>query len=42
LYVEINEALGRETAELFEQNGFSQVEIRRDMHGKERFVRGRF
>jgi release factor glutamine methyltransferase len=42
LYVEINEALGRETAELFEQNGFSAVEIRKDMRGKERFVRGRF
>lgn len=42
LYVEINEALGRETAELFKQNGFSAVEIRKDMHGKERLVRGRF
>ena len=42
LYVEINEALGRETAELLEHNGFSSVEIRKDMHGKERFVRGRF
>ena len=41
LYVEINEALGRETAELFEQNGFSAVEIRKDMHGKERMVKGR-
>ena len=41
LYVEINEALGQETTQLFEQNGFSAVEIRRDMHGKERMVRGR-
>jgi release factor glutamine methyltransferase len=41
LYVEINEALGKETAQLFEQNGFSAVEIGKDMHGKERMVKGR-
>ncbi len=41
LYVEINEALGKKTAQLFEQNGFSVVEIRKDMHGKERMVKGR-
>jgi release factor glutamine methyltransferase len=41
LYVEINEALGKETAQLFEHNGFSAVEIRKDMHGKERMVKGR-
>lgn len=41
LYTEINEALGKETASLFEKHGFSQVEINRDIHEKERFVRGR-
>ena len=41
LYVEINEALGKETAQLFEHNGFSAMEIRKDMHGKERMVKGR-
>jgi len=41
LYAEINENLGKETATLLNKHGFSQVEINRDIHGKERFVRGR-
>ena len=37
--VEINEALGRETANVFIQKGFSAVEIIKDIHQKDRFVR---
>lgn len=36
--VEINEALGRETADVFLQAGFSKVGIIRDLNDKERFV----
>jgi release factor glutamine methyltransferase len=36
--VEINEALGEETANVFRRKGFSEVEIIKDMHQKERFV----
>ncbi len=36
--VEINEALGEETAEVFRRKGFSEVEIIRDIHQKDRFV----
>ncbi|MDR2465772.1 MAG: peptide chain release factor N(5)-glutamine methyltransferase [Prevotellaceae bacterium] len=38
LYVEINEKLGRETAELFESRGFD-AEIIRDMSGRDRIVK---
>ncbi len=38
LCVEINEALGAETAQLFTQLNFTQVTIITDMHGKQRFV----
>ena len=37
--VEINEALGKETAEIFSAAGFKYTEIIRDLHEKERFVR---
>lgn len=37
--VEINESLGRETAELFAARGFSDVEIIKDLSGRDRFVR---
>ena len=37
--VEINEALGKETARVFIDAGFSQVEIVKDLHEKDRFVR---
>ncbi|HEY5824525.1 MAG TPA: peptide chain release factor N(5)-glutamine methyltransferase [Cyclobacteriaceae bacterium] len=36
--VEINERLGKETAELFIQQGLKQVAIQKDMNGKDRFV----
>ena len=36
--VEINEALGEETGEVFRRAGFIYTEILRDLHGKDRFV----
>ena len=37
-YFEINEAYGTQTRELFENKGFSDVEVMEDFHGKPRFV----
>jgi len=39
LYVEINEALGPETGDLFLSLGFKNVEVRKDIYGKDRFVK---
>jgi release factor glutamine methyltransferase len=36
--VEINEALGEETAELYRNAGFSHVHIIKDLNDKDRFV----
>lgn len=41
LWVEINETLGKESARIFIQEGFSQVRILRDIHEKERFIHAR-
>lgn len=38
IVVEINEALGLETCILFQQAGFSNVLLKKDMQGKDRFV----
>jgi release factor glutamine methyltransferase len=38
IYLEINEALGAETAAVFTGEGFNHVELRKDMSGKERFA----
>jgi release factor glutamine methyltransferase len=40
LYVEINEALGKDTVELFQSAGFRDVVLKKDLHGKDRFVIG--
>lgn len=37
--VEINEALGKETADVFVEAGFTDVQIIKDLHEKDRFVR---
>ncbi len=37
--VEINEALGKETADIFRESGFIYTEVIRDLHEKDRFVR---
>ena len=41
IWVEINEQLGKETAHLFENSGFTRVSILRDIHEKERYVQVR-
>jgi release factor glutamine methyltransferase len=39
VYVEINEGLGKDTVQLFRSAGFGEVELRKDIHGKDRMVR---
>ena len=39
--VEINQYLGKETAQVFEEKGFTEIEIIKDMFGRERFIKGR-
>lgn len=39
IYLEINEALGRETAELFEEYGFTDITVTEDINGKKRFLK---
>ena len=41
LYFEINEAFGKETAQLLIDENFKEVEIIKDMQGKERIVKGK-
>lgn len=40
VYFEINEAYGKETADLMEASGFQSIEIKKDLNGKDRMVRG--
>jgi len=39
IYCEINEAFGKELYHLFDQNGFKEVEIRKDLNGKDRMLK---
>jgi len=39
LFFEINESFGLETVDILVQKGFSQVELRQDMAGKDRMIR---
>lgn len=39
LFLEINEALGKETAELYNDAYFEDVEILKDIHNKDRFIK---
>jgi release factor glutamine methyltransferase len=41
VYVEINQQLGKETVELFQQKGFT-VELKKDMSGNERMIKSSF
>ena len=41
LFFEINEAYGDEVKELLSENGFSDIQLRNDLSGKDRMVRGR-
>lgn len=40
IYVEINQALGKETVALFESYGYHNVELRKDIYGNDRMIRG--
>ncbi|MDN4166678.1 peptide chain release factor N(5)-glutamine methyltransferase [Cytophagales bacterium LB-30] len=40
LYFEINEAFGAETVALLQTEGYTEIELRKDMQGKDRMVRG--
>jgi release factor glutamine methyltransferase len=42
VYVEINQQLGKETATVFSEKGFTNVELLKDMSGNERFVKASF
>jgi release factor glutamine methyltransferase len=39
IFVEINEGLGQQVKELFEQHGFKDVTVKQDMQGKDRMVK---
>jgi release factor glutamine methyltransferase len=39
VYVEINQQLGKETTALFENSGFKQIQLLKDISGNERFVK---
>lgn len=40
IYVEINQALGKETVELFESYGYKELTLRKDIYGNDRMVKG--
>ena len=40
LFFEINEAFGKEVVKMMEQKGFSGIELRQDLNGKDRMVKG--
>jgi|WetSurMetagenome_2_1015567.scaffolds.fasta_scaffold00107_30 release factor glutamine methyltransferase len=42
VYLEINEALGRETAATIEARGYSEINLIRDINGKERIIKAIF
>jgi len=39
IYIEIHEDLGREVVHLFQQEGYSDIALRKDMQGKDRMVK---
>lgn len=41
IFCEINEAFGEETADVFKDFGFNDIEVRNDINGKERMLRAR-
>jgi len=40
LFFEINESLGNETVEMLKDKGFNNIELRKDMSGRDRMIRG--
>lgn len=41
LYFEINERFGSQMIELLKEGGFEKIEIRNDIHGRDRMIRGK-
>jgi release factor glutamine methyltransferase len=39
VYVEINQQLGKETADVFREAGFTNIELKKDMSGNDRLMR---
>ena len=39
LFVEINESLGEQVINLFQSEGFANIELRKDMQGKDRMIK---
>jgi len=39
IYMEIHEGLGKDVVKLFEMEGYSHVELKKDMQGKDRMVK---
>lgn len=39
IYVEINQALGKETVDLFESYGYKEVTLRKDIYGNDRMIK---
>ena len=41
IYVEINEGLGKEVSLLLENQGYTDIELRQDLQGKDRMVKAK-
>jgi release factor glutamine methyltransferase len=41
VYLEINEAYAADTAQLFKQHGFENIELRKDLYGKDRMMKAK-
>ncbi|HEX8278092.1 MAG TPA: hypothetical protein VF540_05325, partial [Segetibacter sp.] len=39
VYVEISEALGNQVIQIFRENGFEDIVLKKDMQGKDRMIR---
>lgn len=42
LYLEINEKLGKETVALLRESGFTEVELKHDLQGKDRMIKAKY
>ncbi len=42
LYFEINEAFGSQCGKMLEEKGFTEIVLKKDIHGKDRMIRGQF
>ena len=41
IYMEIHEEIGNDVVKLFEENGYINVQLKKDMQGKNRMIRAR-